>query len=129
MAELLEIPSVTLVIKAEISRRQAALHAHRGRGYVDAGGPLPTLFTTQRGLNEPRYASLPGVMKAKKKPLEVKTLADLGLEASALDSAKTQVVALNPPPERTAGRMIEGDTAQAKAEALVKALHEEAKVI
>mgnify|MGYP001824768751 CR=1 FL=1 len=129
VAELLVIPAVTLVIKAEVADGKLRCTRTVEGGTVTLEAPLPALFTTQRGLNEPRYASLPGVMKAKKKPLEVKTLADLGLETAALDSAKTEVVALNPPPERKAGRMIEGDTAQAKAEALVKALHDEAKVI
>jgi electron transfer flavoprotein beta subunit len=67
-------------------------------------------------------------MKAKKKPLETKTVADLGLDAAAL-SAKVVVKALKKPPERQAGKIIEADSVQDKVAALVKALHEEAKVI
>jgi electron transfer flavoprotein beta subunit len=129
VAELLEIPSVTLVIKQEVIDGKIRCTRTVEGGTVTIEAPLPALFTTQRGLNEPRYASLPGVMKAKKKPLEVKNLADIDLDAAALDTAKAEVVALSSPPKRKAGRMIEGETAQAKAEALVKALHEEAKVI
>ena len=89
---------------------------------------LPMLFTTQRGLNEPRYASLPGIMKAKKKPLATKSLADLGVDAASLQPA-TRIAALQPPPERKGGRMIEGETAAEKAVELVKLLSEEAKVL
>ena len=91
--------------------------------------PLPAVFTAQRGLNEPRYASLPGIMKAKKKPLEKKSLADIGLNADDLGKPKTFVVAMSFPPERSGGRMIEGEDAKAKAAALAKALKEEARVL
>jgi electron transfer flavoprotein beta subunit len=89
------------------------------------------LFTTQRGLNEPRYASLPGIMKAKKKPLEVKTLADLGIDAATVGSGsrKLTVKKLSLPPERQAVKMIEGETSTDIAAAAVKILRDEAKVI
>ncbi|MGD2022923.1 MAG: electron transfer flavoprotein subunit beta, partial [Desulfobacterales bacterium] len=92
---------------------------------------LPALFTTQRGLNEPRYASLPGIMKAKKKPVDVKTVADLGVDAAQVGAAnrKLKIKALSSPPERQAVRMIEGEAAADKAAALVKVLHEETKII
>ena len=90
---------------------------------------LPALFTTQRGLNEPRYASLPGIMKAKKKLLDIKTLADIGLDAEKAGKPMTRIMAMKYPPEREGGAIIEGDSAQAKAAALVKVLHEKAKVI
>jgi electron transfer flavoprotein beta subunit len=82
-------------------------------------------------LNEPRYASLPGIMKAKKKPLEAKTLADLGLDPAAVGAAHRKVVvkALRLPPERKAVRMIQAETPQAIAAELVRILHEEAKLI
>ena len=81
VAEFLNIPFMSLVIKQEIAEGKIKCHRTIEGGTVLIESPLPALFTTQRGLNEPRYASLPGVMKAKKKPLEIKTLADLGLEA------------------------------------------------
>ena len=68
-------------------------------------------------------------MKAKKKPIDTLTLADLGLDAADFSAPLTKVVAMKFPPERQAGRMIEGETAEAKAQALVKALHDEAKVL
>ena len=65
-------------------------------------------------------------MKAKKKPMEKKSLKDIGLDAP---KSLTRIISLNDPPQRKAGKMIDGDTVQAKAAALVKALREEVKVI
>ncbi|MGC9196837.1 MAG: electron transfer flavoprotein subunit beta, partial [Syntrophobacteraceae bacterium] len=78
----------------------------------------------------PRYASLPGIMKAKKKPLAVKKLADLGVDASLAGTARVTMTSLEMPVARAAGKVIDGglDTA-GKAAELVRALHEEAKVI
>jgi electron transfer flavoprotein beta subunit len=100
-------------------------------GTVTVEASMPVLFTTQRGLNEPRYASLPGIMKAKKKPVDVKTLADLGIDPTLVGQAnrKVKIKVLNFPPQRQAVRMIEGETAQEKAAGLVKVLHEEVKII
>jgi electron transfer flavoprotein beta subunit len=129
VAEFLDIPNVSLVIKAEIEENTIRCQRTVEGGTVVVESDLPMLFTTQRGLNEPRYASLPGIMKAKKKPLETQTLADLGLDAGALDLPRARVKTLSPPPERGAGRIIEGESAAEKAAALAKALHEEARVI
>ena len=73
---------------------------------------LPAVITTQKGLNEPRYASLPGIMKAKKKPLEEKTLADLGLDPAEFGEGgrKLKIVEMTPPPQRAAGKIIDGAT-------------------
>ncbi len=129
VAEFLGIPAITLAISREIADGKIRCRRAIEGGVMTLEAPLPALITTQRGLNEPRYASLPGIMKAKKKPIDTRTLADLGLSAEALGAAKTKIRKLMPPPARSAGRMIEGDTPAAKARALVKALAEEAKVI
>jgi electron transfer flavoprotein beta subunit len=68
-------------------------------------------------------------MKAKKKPLAIKTLADIELDAAAVNQVKVTTVAMQPPPERTGGRIIEAESAQQKAAELARLLHEEAKVI
>jgi electron transfer flavoprotein beta subunit len=93
--------------------------------------PLPALITAQKGLNEPRYASLPGIMKAKKKPFDEKTLSDLGLDAAEFGEGarKVKVLEITPPPAREAGKIVEGETPQEKAAGLAKLLHDEAKVI
>ncbi|MCG6910150.1 MAG: electron transfer flavoprotein subunit beta/FixA family protein [Deltaproteobacteria bacterium] len=129
VADKLGLPLINMVFKEEVADGRITCHKTVDGGSVVVEAALPVLFTTQRGLNEPRYASLPGIMKAKKKPLDTKTMADLGLSADDVGAAKVRVVALKTPPERSGGKMIEGDTAADKAAALVKALHEEAKVI
>ncbi len=128
VAEFLTIPHVGMVIRAEVTNGTIRCTRTVEGGTVVQELVLPALFTTQRGLNEPRYVSMPGIMKAKKKPVDTKTLADLGLDAASL-APKVQVTAMTLPPERSGGRMIEGDSAQAKAAELVRALREEAKVI
>jgi electron transfer flavoprotein beta subunit len=131
VAEFLDIPHLSLVTRAEVLDGTIRCHRAVEGGTVVVEATLPALFTTQRGLNEPRYASLPGIMKAKKKPLEVKTIADLGLEPSAVGAAgrKVLVQALRLPPERKAVRMIQAETPAAAAAELVRILHAEAKLI
>lgn len=132
VAELLGIPHVAVVNKLEINAGASTLLAHRqiegGIEVVEA--PLPALITCQKGLNEPRYPSLPGIMKAKQKPLEVWNRETIGLplEATGTAGAKLKVVRLEPPPARPAGRIIPGDAATAVKE-LVRVLHEEANII
>jgi electron transfer flavoprotein beta subunit len=133
LAELLDIPQISVVVKLEMNEDGSSLTAHKE---VEGGtfviqSPLPALITAQKGLNEPRYASLPGIMKAKKKPLDVKTLADLGLDAGDVgeSGAKIKVIQLTPPAERAPGKMVEGETPAEKATKLATLLHEEAKII
>ena len=126
VAEFLDIPFVSLVIQQEIADGNIQCQRTIEGGTAMIQSPLPALFTTQRGLNEPRYASLPGVMKAKKKPIETRTLADLGMEAPA---PLLRVVAMKLPEMRKAAKIIDAATPQAKAAELVRILHEEAKVI
>jgi electron transfer flavoprotein beta subunit len=133
LAEFLGIPHVSLIVKLEVADDGQSLKANRpveGQTLVIESG-LPALITTQKGLNEPRYASLPGIMKAKKKPLDEKSLSDLGLDAGQVGEGarKVKILEITPPPERAAGKIIEGDSPEAKAAELARLLHEEAKVI
>lgn len=131
VAEMLSIPQVSIVVKAELADGKILCTRAIEGGSVVVEASLPALFTTQRGLNEPRYASLPGIMKAKKKPLEVKTLADIGVDPGTVGSGsrKLKIKSLNMPPQRQAIKMVEGDSPAAVAAELVKILHDEAKVI
>jgi electron transfer flavoprotein beta subunit len=131
VAELLGIAQVSVVIKEEITDGKIRCERTIEGGIVVVEADLPALFTTQRGINDPRYASLPGIMKAKKKPLVQKTLADLGVDPSEVGeaNAKCRIRSLSFPPERAPGRIIEGETAEAKAAELVRLLTDEAKVI
>jgi electron transfer flavoprotein beta subunit len=133
LAEFLDIPQISLAVKVEVSEDGKSVKAHRpveGQTLVIESS-LPALITAQKGLNEPRYASLPGIMKAKKKPLEEKTLADLGLDAAEFGQGarKLQILELTPPPQRQAGKIVAGETPEEKAKELTRLLHEEAKVI
>ncbi len=133
IAEVLSIPQLSLVVKIEVAEDGKTVKVNRpieGETLVIESS-LPVLITAQKGLNEPRYASLPGIMKAKKKPLEEKSLGDLGLDAAefGMGARKLKILELIPPPERKAGKMVPGDTPQDKAAALAKLLHDEAKVL
>ena len=128
-AEFLSIPHISMVIKQEITDSKIRCHRTVEGGTVILEAPLPVLFTTKRGLNEPRYASLPGIMKAKKKPMDIKSITDIGLDASQIGEPLTRIVAMKPPPQRKGGIMIAGDSAQEKAAELVRLLREEAKVL
>lgn len=121
VAELLDMPCVTVVTKLELNGDKATVtrEIEGGKEIVEVN--LPAIISCQKGLNEPRYASLPGIMKAKKKPMDIKD--------AKLEAAKAEIVKWENPPERPPGRIIEGDDQAAKATALVKALREEAKVI
>ena len=80
---------------------------------------LPAVVTTDLRLNEPRYASLPNIMKAKKKPLDTLTPEELGVDASP----RTEILKVSPPPERAAGVIVES------VDELIDKLKNEAKVI
>ncbi|GAA3404514.1 electron transfer flavoprotein subunit beta/FixA family protein [Paenibacillus hodogayensis] len=130
VAELLDIPHVATVIRIEADEAAGIAVAVRDMEGDEASveTPLPACFTAQQGLNEPRYPTLPGIMKAKKKPLSRLTAEDLGLTAAEL-APLTRATALYPPAPRQAGRLIEGGSPAERARALVKSLREEAKLL
>jgi electron transfer flavoprotein beta subunit len=133
IAEFLDIPQLSVIDKVEVAEDGKSVKVNRpieGSTLV-IESPLPALITAQKGLNEPRYASLPGIMKAKKKPFDEKTLSDLGLDAAEFGEGarKVKVLEITPPPAREAGKIVEGETPQEKAAGLAKLLHDEAKVI
>jgi electron transfer flavoprotein beta subunit len=132
VAELLGIPHLGLAISVEVANGKIKIERPIEGARVTLEGTLPALVTFggAHAVWNPRYASLPGIMKAKKKPLETRTIADLGLSPDDVgaQAAKVKITAMELPAERQAGRVIEGETAE-KAKELVRLLHEEAKVI
>jgi len=132
VAELLDLPHVAVVNKLEIDASTRTVVAHRqiegGIEVVETS--LPVVITCQKGLNEPRYASLPGIMKAKQKPLQELDIKSLGLDPAdvGVAGAKLKLVQLTPLPARTAGKLLQGPPAEAVRE-LVRLLREEAKVL
>ncbi|HWR68278.1 MAG TPA: electron transfer flavoprotein subunit beta/FixA family protein [Desulfomonilia bacterium] len=107
VGELLGLPVVTQVIKFEAAadKKSATVTREIEGGQMVIDVPLPAVFSAQKGLNEPRYASLPGIMKAKKKPVDVKNAGGLGVSTGPM----TVVKEMSLPPARQAGKIIAGD--------------------
>jgi electron transfer flavoprotein beta subunit len=127
LAELLDLPQVTVALKLELQDGKAVVEREIEGARETWETSLPAVVSAQKGMNEPRYASLKGIMGAKKKTIEARDAAALGLDAAAL-APRTRVTALALPPSRPAVKMIEGDPS-AQAQELMRLLHEEAKVI
>ncbi len=126
VAAHLGIPSVTVVVGIEYAG--STLKCKReieGGSFEMVEVTAPAVIAGSKGLNDPRYATLPNIMKAKKKEVKALKLADLGVSAS---DQKIKYKNLQLPPPKQAGKKIDGDAA-AQAKALVQALHTEAKVI
>lgn len=121
VAELLDLPCATVVVKLDVDANTKQCVAEReiegGKEILEF--PFPAVIGTQKGLNEPRLPNLKGIMAAKKKPLEKKE--------PAVSPAQSEIVSLELPPPRPGGKIV-GKGVEGVA-ALVKALHEEAKVI
>lgn len=127
LADLLDIPSVSSILKLEIDGDKATVTREIDGGTEIIELSLPAVLTAQKGLNTPRYPSMMGIMKAKKKEVKVLSLADLGLNASDLEP-KMIVQKFSLPTPRTAGKKIASEPAEAAVE-LAKLLREEAKVL
>lgn len=127
VAEILNVPVVNVVTKLEIEGGKALATREIEGGSEVVEVSLPAVITAQKGLNEPRYPSMKGIMKAKKKPMKKMTLADTGLDESQV-APKVKAISFSLPEARQAGKIIPGEAAQA-AQELAKLLREEAKVI
>jgi len=119
LAEMLGLPCATRVTKFEWDGSLAKVEREIEAGLEQVDVPLPAVFTTDKGLNQPRFASLKGIMAAKKKTIEERPV-DLG-------APNLELVALELPPARAAGRIV-GEGVAAVPE-LVRVLREEAKAI
>ena len=131
VAELLDWPQATVVDKIELGDGSLTVNRRVSGGAREVIEiSLPAVISAEKGLNTPRFATLPNIMKAKRKPLAVKTADDLGVPPAELGAsgALVKITGYRPPPERKAGRIIEGELPAALGE-LVRLLHEEAKVI
>lgn len=119
LAELLGIPSISVVSKLEVegNKLTAERDIEGGKEVLEAS--LPCVISTQKGLNEPRYPKLPDIMKAKAKPIDKREAVDV--------SERTSVHKMELPLSQRVGKIL-GDSDEDIA-ALVKMLHEDAKVI
>jgi electron transfer flavoprotein beta subunit len=121
LAALLGWPQATFASKVELAADQKSVQVTRevDGGLETVGFALPGIITADLRLNEPRYASLPGIMKARKKEIKEVAIADLGADVTP----RLKVLKLEPPAKKQAGKKFE------TVQALVDSLHTEAKVI
>ncbi|MBC8204338.1 electron transfer flavoprotein subunit beta/FixA family protein [bacterium] len=119
LAEYLGLPCVTIVVDLKINDGKATAKRESEYGMEIIETTLPAVFTAQKGLNEPRYASLKGIMQAKKKPVVMIDAPEYG--------NKIEVLEMKYPPDRAEGRIV-GEGMEAVPE-LVRLLKEEAKVL
>jgi electron transfer flavoprotein beta subunit len=120
LAEFLDIPALTYVKKLEIDGTKAIAQRETPTGYQVVEAELPVVVSVVEAINEPRYPSFKGIMAAKSKPLDVKSLADLGVDTGevGLEGSGTAVLEITPRPPKQAGEKVEDDgsgTAGAKA--------------
>lgn len=119
LGALLDMPQGTFASEVKVEGDKVNVTREVDGGLQTVALNLPAIVTTDLRLNEPRYASLPNIMKAKKKPLDVKTPADLGVELKA----HTRLLKVTPPAERQSGIRV------SSVDELVDKLKNEAKVI
>ena len=119
LAALTNLPQGTFASKVELADGKVSVTREIDGGLQTVALTLPAIVTTDLRLNEPRYASLPNIMKAKKKPLETLSLEDVGVDPTP----RVKLLNVSPPPERKGGIKVES------VEALVDKLKNEAKVI
>ncbi|AIF43265.1 electron transfer flavoprotein subunit beta/FixA family protein [Virgibacillus sp. SK37] len=127
VAELLGIPYVTTITSLKIDGEIVNIEKDVEGDVEVIETSLPVLVTCQQGLNDPRYPSLPGIMKAKKKPLEELEIDDLDLDEDELEP-KTKTTDIFLPPEKEAGRVLEGEMEE-QVQELISLLKNEAKVL
>jgi electron transfer flavoprotein beta subunit len=119
LAALLGLPQATFASKVQIADGKATVTREVDGGLETLALTLPAVVTTDLRLNEPRYVTLPNIMKAKKKPLETIKPDELGVDVAP----RLKTIKVEEPPKRSAGVMV------ADVKALVEKLKNEAKVI
>jgi electron transfer flavoprotein beta subunit len=129
LAELLGYPQLNVVTHLEVADGKVIAHREIEGAEEVIEAPLPAVVTAQKGLNEPRYASLKGIMAAKKIPIETKSVADLGLDENDVFNQRVTYVSLELPPEKSGGRKIDGTDPAAAAKEILKYIREEAKAL
>ena len=119
LAALMNYPQATFASELKIEGEKAVVTREVDGGLQTISINLPAVVTSDLRLNEPRYASLPNIMKAKQKPLEIIKSDDLGVDLNP----RISTLKVSPPPEREAGIIVES------VDQLVEKLKNEAKVI
>lgn len=132
LAELLGIPHISGATTLEVddaAKKATATREIEG-GLMRMEVPIPAVITAEKDLNAPRYPSLPGIMRAKAKPVDKRDVASLGMDPSSvgLAGSKIQPMGMSLPPEREGGRIIEGEAEEAAKE-LARLLRAEVKIL
>ncbi|HSP34977.1 MAG TPA: electron transfer flavoprotein subunit beta/FixA family protein [Thermoanaerobaculia bacterium] len=129
VAELLGYPQINVVTKLEVGEGKVTARREIEGAEEVIEAPMPVVISAQKGLNEPRYASLKGIMAAKKIAIDTKSLADLGLSDGDVFNQRVVVTALELPPEKSGGRKIDGADPAAAAKEILKYIREQAKAL
>jgi electron transfer flavoprotein beta subunit len=126
VADHLKMPSLTQVIQIDVQDGKLRCERQAEYGYDTVEVELPAVISVGDAINEPRYPSLKAIMGAKKKPLETLSVGDAGIESSRVgeDGSRTRVLAVNPPPEKQAGTIIEDEDTNETVEKIVAWLEE-----
>ncbi|MFP4081219.1 MAG: electron transfer flavoprotein subunit beta/FixA family protein [Candidatus Aminicenantes bacterium] len=127
VAELLSLPQVNVVTRLKIEGNRGTAHREIEGATEKVSFPLPAVISAQKGLNEPRYETLKGIMMAKKKEIPVISVQELDLKEEDL-AGGLEVMNIQGPPVKEPGKVVEKEPAEAAKE-LVDFLHQEAKII
>jgi len=126
VADHLQMPSLTQVIKIDIESGALICERQAEYGYDTVEVELPAVISVGDAINEPRYPSLKAIMGAKKKQLDTKSTADVGIDGDKVgeSGSKTEVLAINPPPAKSAGQIIEDEDTDETVQQIVAWLEE-----
>jgi electron transfer flavoprotein beta subunit len=126
VADHLRMPSLTQVIKMDVSEGTLRCERQAEYGYDTVEIPTPAVISVGDAINEPRYPSLKAIMGAKKKPVDKVTIGDVGLEASQVGEAgsKARWFESHDPPQKAAGEIIEDEDTNETVERIVAWLDE-----
>jgi len=126
VADHLKMPSLTQVIKMDVEGDKLRCERQAEYGYDTVALSLPAVISVGDAINEPRYPSLKAIMGAKKKPLDTKATGDVGIDVGQVGEtgSRTAVLAINPPPAKEAGEIIEDEDTNETVEKIVNWLDE-----
>jgi electron transfer flavoprotein beta subunit len=126
VADHLKMPSLTQVIKIDLADGRLRCERQAEYGYDTVEVDLPAVISVGDAINEPRYPSLKAIMGAKKKPLDTKSIGDVGIETDRVgeQGSRTEVLSVNPPPAKEAGEIIEDEDTDDTVERIVAWLEE-----
>jgi electron transfer flavoprotein beta subunit len=126
VADHLQMPSLTQVIKMDVSPTSLTCERQAEYGYDTVEIEFPAVISVGDAINEPRYPSLKAIMGAKKKPLDTKGIGDVGIDAGQVGEAGSQVICgdFHAPPAKEGGTIIEDEDTNETVEKIIAWLDE-----